>query len=202
MRRRNQDTMNTVLTYINEYYMEHGTMPSTAEIGFVAGISKASVSRYVRYLEEAGKLSLNGRWGDLETKETVKMGATLSRVPVVGDIACGTPILAEENIESYLTISADFLGNGRFFALKARGNSMINAGINDGDYVVVRQQCHAEEGQIVVALIEDSATLKRLFFVRETKKYRLHPENKRMRDIYCDNLIVQGVAVKVIKDLI
>ena len=122
-------------------------------------------------------------------------------LPIVGDIACGTPILAEENIESYLTISGDFLGTGNFFVLKASGSSMINAGINDGDYVVVRQQNSADEGQIVVALVDDEATLKRYYRDDKQKKIRLHPENDNMDDMYFDNIEIQGIAVKVIKDL-
>ena len=79
---------------------------------------------------------------------------------------------------------------------------MINAGISDGDYVIVRQQDTAEIGQIVVALIGEEATLKRYYIDRENKKVRLHPENNRMKDMYYDSIIIQGVAIKVIKDLI
>ena len=123
------------------------------------------------------------------------------QVPVVGGIACGVPILAEENIERYIPIPKDFLGNGNFFILQAQGNSMINAGIADGDYVIVRQQETAEIGQIVVALIGEEATLKRYYIDRERRKIRLHPENSRMKDMYYDSITIQGVAIKVIKDL-
>jgi len=123
-------------------------------------------------------------------------------MPVVGTIACGTPILAEENIESYLSISGKFLGPGVFFVLVAKGDSMINAGIDNGDYVIVRQQNSADEGQIVVALVEDGeCTLKRYYKDEKRKKIRLHPENNEMEDMYFDTISIQGVAVKVIKNL-
>ena len=123
-------------------------------------------------------------------------------IPIVGEIACGSPILAEENIESYLTISGSFLGDGEYFALIAYGDSMINAGIDDGDYVVIRKQSFANEGQIVVAMVNGGdCTLKRYYLEREKKRIRLHPENDDMADMYFSNIAIQGVAVKVIKNI-
>ena len=126
----------------------------------------------------------------------------VNELAIVGRIACGTPILAEENIESYLTISGDFLGAGEFFALRAKGNSMINAGIDDGDIVIIKKQSAADEGQIVVAMVEDGdCTLKRYFIDRRKKKIRLHPENDNMEDMFYDKVEIQGIAVKIIKDI-
>ena len=123
-----------------------------------------------------------------------------SLVPVVGTVACGSPILAEENIEEYVTLPAALFGRGNFFLLRARGDSMINAGIADGDLVLVRQQDTAEYNQIAVALIDDEATLKR--FRPEGDRVVLHAENPNYDDIVVDRCAVQGVAVKVIKDLL
>ena len=131
-----------------------------------------------------------------------KILADTVRVPIVGSIACGTPMLAEENIESYIPISSSILGTGNFFALHARGNSMVNANIEDGDFVIVRQQNTAEEGQIIVALIDDEATLKRFYTDRRRRKVRLHPENDEMEDMYFDSIDIQGIVVKVIKDVV
>ena len=111
-------------------------------------------------------------------------------------------MLAEENIESYLTVSSSFLGQGTYFALKAHGNSMINANIKDGDFVIVRKQNTAEEGEIIVALIDDSATLKRFFKDEKKRKIRLHPENDEMQDMYFDKVEIQGVVKKIVKDCI
>ena len=126
----------------------------------------------------------------------------VSYLPVVGSIACGTPLLAEENIEKYLPIPTEFLGNGKYFILRANGDSMIKANIEDGDYVIIKQQETAEVGQIIVALINDEATLKRYYLDDKRQKVRLHPENDEMQDMYFKNVIIQGIAVKVIKDLI
>ena len=122
-------------------------------------------------------------------------------MPIVGEVACGTPILAEENIECFVTFSRELLGSGKFFILRAKGESMINAGIEDGDLVIVRQQDTAEEGQIVVALIENEATLKRYYTDKKQNKIRLHPENDEMKDMFFDMISIQGVAVKILKDI-
>ena len=92
-------------------------------------------------------------------------------------------------------------GRGQFFILRANGASMIEADINDGDLVLIRQQNYADEGQIVVALMDDEATLKRYYPEPENQRIRLHPENSQMDDIYVSDCIIQGVAVKVLKDL-
>ncbi|MBQ3802604.1 MAG: repressor LexA, partial [Oscillospiraceae bacterium] len=122
------------------------------------------------------------------------------RAPVVGTVACGLPILAEENIEEYVRLPAALFGRGSFFILRAHGDSMINAGIADGDLVLVRLQDTADYNQIVVALIDDEATLKR--FRPEGDRVVLHAENPNYDDIVVDRCAVQGVAVKVIKDLL
>ena len=153
-------------------------------------------------MTQKGLISNKGGSRGIVTKSMQKIRQDTVEVAVVGSVACGLPLLAEENIECYLPISKEFLGSGKYFILKANGNSMINAGICDGDYVIVKQQETAEEGQIVVALIDDEATLKRFYRDDKQKKIRLHPENNRMKDMYFDNVVIQGIAVKVIKDLI
>ena len=125
----------------------------------------------------------------------------LIHFPILGRIACGIPKFAEENIEEYVRLPVALFGKGNFFILRAYGDSMIEAGIDDGDLVLIRQQNYADEGQIVVALMEDDATLKRYYPEPENQRIRLHPENSRMDDIYVDYCEIQGVAVKVLKDL-
>lgn len=115
------------------------------------------------------------------------------------DISCGLPNIAEEHIEEYVSLPESMFGSGEFYILRARGESMIEAGIDPGDLVVIRKQETAENGQIAVALVDEEATLKR-FYV-EDNRVRLHPENSEMEDFYVDHCIIQGVAVKVIKDL-
>ena len=171
MRSKNEQTLSAILTLINDCYFQEGTYPSLQQIANAVGLSTTQTYRYV--------------------DELIKRG----------EIACGGPILAEENIESYVTFSKELLGSGKFFILRAKGDSMINAGINDGDLVIVRQQETAEIGQIVVALIGNEATLKRYYLDNKRKKIRLHPENDKMEDMFFDDIAIQGIAVKVLKDL-
>lgn len=201
MRSRDPEKMQKVLAYINRRYLETGVAPSFQEIANAFGISKSSASRYVDYLQEEGYLRRNAEDGVL-TREMQKMQRKVVRLPVIGTVACGAPMFAEQNIESYLQLSEDFLGKGEHFVLRAKGESMINAGICDGDYVVIRRQEYAEPGQIVVALIEDEVTLKRYYPEPEHQRIRLHPENDAMPDMLFSEVAVQGVAVKVIRDLL
>ena len=125
----------------------------------------------------------------------------MDTVPLLGTIACGIPKLAEENIESYMRLPAALFGKGPFFMLRAWGDSMVNAGIEDGDLVLIRQQSTARPGQIVVALTGEEATLKRYYPAPLQHRIRLQPENEHMEPIYVRDCLIQGVALKVIKEL-
>lgn len=137
---------------------------------------------------------------NIATRETMHTKAGTVLVPILGFVSCGIPKFAEENIEEYVRLPITLFGKGDFFILRANGDSMIEANIDHGDLVVIRQQSYAEEGQIVVALIEDEAILKRYYPDPEQHRVRLHPENGKLQDIYVDNCSIQGVAVKAIKD--
>ena len=201
MRTRNRELMDAILAWIDKIYFERGETPRLEEIAEEMGISLTSAHRYVKYLEEEGRLTYErGRHGVVTRAIAEAKGATVS-IPIIGDIACGSPLFAEENVQGHLSVSAVLLGVGSYFALRAKGQSMTGAGIDDGDFVIVRKQNYADEGQIVVALLDDEATLKRYFWDRKKKCIRLHPENPRMHDILCEEVAVQGVAVKVIKGI-
>lgn len=203
MRYKDNDLLNNILSYINEKRLEENYCPTMQEIATKFGVTKGTVCNYMAELEARGLLERkkeNGRF-NVSTAQTNKTLASILNIPVVGEIACGTPILAEENIDNYVYISRDFLGEGNFFALRAKGDSMIEANIFDGDTVIVRQQDSAEEGQIVVALINDEATLKRYYFDKAKKQIRLHPENSTMSDMFFDKVNIQGIVKKVIKDV-
>lgn len=202
MRSKSTETMNEILDFINETFFNTREIPSVQEIADHIGIAKSSASRYLTEMENRGMLRRNSSFYGIETNKMQKAMKRVSLIPMVGEIACGTPILAEENIENYLTISGDFLGQGEFFALRAHGDSMINIGVNNGDYVVIKKQSFADEGQIVVAMVDDGdCTLKRYFIDRKRKKIRLHPENDEMDDMYFDKIDIQGIAVKIIKNI-
>lgn len=202
MRTKNPALMEEIIKYIDNSYSKEGIIPTMREISKALNISLGCVSNYVSEMKAKGLIKYNGGSRTIKTESISKFRNSIQYLPVVGSIACGLPIFAEENIEYYLPVPREFLGNGKHFILKAKGDSMINAGISDGDYVIVRQQDTAAEGQIVVALVNDEATLKRFYLDKDKKKVRLHPENNKMRDMLFDNIIIQGIAVKVIKDLI
>ena len=138
---------------------------------------------------------------NIRTKMQEKKSSASIGVPILGAVSCGVPKFAEENIDEYVRLPVSIFGKGDYFLLRADGDSMIDAGIETGDLVLIRQQDTAEPGQIVVALMEDEATLKRYFPEPKKHRIRLHPENPRMEDIYVESCVIQGVAVKVIKDV-
>ena len=200
MRRRNVELMNCIIEFAEQYYLENSSSPSVRTIADKFGIGVSTAYRYLLEMDERGLITYDGKRISNDRIEKLNSNSGVIRAAVVGSIACGIPNLAEENVEEYVSLSRSMFGDGEFFILRANGESMIDAGIETGDLVVIRKQTCAEDGQIVVALVEDEATLKRLY--REKGKVRLHPENRAMDDIIVDDCIIQGVAVKVIKDLL
>ncbi len=183
--------------FISDYIDRRGYSPSLSEIAEETGIAQTSVYRYMNAMVERGELDRPAR----RCAAPANVRSQAVRVPVLAGIACGIPKFAEENIEEYVRLPVSLFGQGNFFLLRACGDSMIEAGIEDGDLVLIRQQNTADEGQIVVALIDDEATLKRFYPEPRKHRVRLHPENARMDDIIVGHCEIQGVAVKVLKDL-
>ena len=197
MRSKDKTLLAAIEKFVMEFTDKNGLSPTMQEVADGVGVSKATAHRYITQLCEDGILDFSG----YRTMCSTKTKSQVVRVPVLGTIACGIPKYAEENIEEYVRLPVALFGQGNFFILRAYGDSMVEAGIEDGDLVLIRQQNYADEGQIVVALIEDEATLKRFYPEPENRRVRLHPENSHMDDIYVDYCEIQGVAVKVIKDL-
>lgn len=197
MRSKDKTLMAAIEKFVSDYTDSNGISPTMQEVADGVGSSKATVQRYIAQLCDDGILDYSG----YRTMTSTKTKAAAIRVPVLGTIACGIPKFAEENIEEYVRLPVALFGKGNFFILRAYGDSMIEAGIDNGDLVLIRQQNYADEGQIVVALMDDEATLKRFYPEPKKHRIRLHPENSRMDDIYVDNCEIQGVAVKVLKDL-
>ena len=178
-----------ILEYIKNEIINRGFPPTVRDICDAVNLkSTSSVHSHLETLERNGYIRRD------PTKpraiEIVDDNFNLARrelvnVPVVGRVAAGEPILAEENVENYFPIPAEFMPNSQTFMLNVKGESMVNAGILDGDQILVQQQSTAENGEIVVALIDDSATVKT--FYKEDGYYRLQPENDAMEPI-----IVQG----------
>ena len=191
--------MNEIKRFVENYYMKEYHSPSITEIAKAVNIARSTAHAYLVDMNEKGMLSYNGK--DIRTELIEQIKPNVTRAAILGSISCGVPNFAEENIEEYVSLPESMFGKGEFFILKAKGESMIEVGIEEGDLVVIKAQNYAEEGQIVVALVEDEATLKRFYKDKKTNRVRLHPENSKMEDIIVDNCIIQGVAVKVIKDL-
>ena len=175
----------TILSFIKEEVRRKGYPPSVREIGKAVGLkSSSTVHAYLCQLEEKGYL----RKGPAKPRaiEVLDSGSALSdpqivEVPIVGKVAAGTPILAAQNLDGSLPLPLDLLGSGEHFLLTVQGDSMVEAGILEGDILIVKSQPRAENGEIVVAMIEDEATVKRFF--KRDGYIELRPENSHMQPI-------------------
>lgn len=175
-----------IVDYVNQFTQENGYAPSVREIGAAVGLrSTASVSYHLQQLQEKGFLQSPGTKG---RKRAIVSSVRPGQIPVVGVVTAGLPILAVENREG--TMSWD--GDSNCFALRVRGDSMINAGILDGDKVIVRPQSTADHGEIVVARIGDEATVKRLF--RKNGELWLMPENPAYAPIDASEAEIIGIV--------
>ena len=203
MRNKNDLKKTEIYNFIVNYMSENGYSPSLMEIADHFKCVKSSISKYISRLEADGSLERLGRNRLVTHNNLVRY----NRLPIVGDIACGKPILAVEDIEGYIPYDEEMLGKGDFFALIAKGDSMAGIGISDGDIVCIKRQDTAYDGDVVVAMIEDEytseqyATLKTFYRDEKNKRYILHPENDALEDIIVDNLRIVGIGIKVIKNL-
>ncbi|MFR3727447.1 transcriptional repressor LexA [Lacrimispora sp.] len=186
-----------ILEYIKETILKKGYPPAVREICEAVHLkSTSSVHSHLETLEEKGYIRRDPT--KPRTIEIIDDCFNLTRrelvnVPVLGTVAAGQPLYAEENIESYYPIPSELLPNGETFMLKVRGNSMINAGILEGDQIIVEHCPTAANGEIVVALVEDSATVKRFF--KENGHYRLQPENDSMEPIIVEHVEILGKVI-------
>ena len=192
------DTQAKILAYIEKATLQKGYPPSVREICEAIGMkSTSTVHGHLIRLEKKGLL-----YRDSMKPRAISVPADhqayrtdMVTVPVVGRVTAGMPILATENIEDYISLPQSMLGSGEHYILSVRGESMINAGILDGDYVVVRKQNTAYNGDIVIAMIEDEATCKRYY--KENGGFRLQPENPTMDPIIVPDLTILGKVVSL-----
>lgn len=186
-----------ILEYIKDNLLSKGYPPTVREIGEKVGLrSTSSVHSHLEQLEKQGRIRRDP--SKPRAIEIVDDDFNLTRrevvnVPIVGTVAAGAPILAEENIENYFPIPAEFLPNEKTFMLTVKGESMIDAGIYNGDRVIVEQTGTASNGEIVVALIDDGATVKR--FYKENGHIRLQPENSTMDPIIVKDVRILGKVI-------
>jgi repressor LexA len=198
-----------ILDYLRGFVDEHGYPPTVREIGQAVGLrSPSTVHAHLAQLERAGFLRRDPtkpRAIELtDRRREVPPAADVHRLPLVGEIAAGGPLLAEQNIEDYVGVPELLSSGGEEFVLRVKGDSMVDAGILDGDFVVVQRRQSAENGDIIVALagddeLADEATVKRFF--REDGRIRLQPENETLEPIYADHVQVLGKVIGVFRQV-
>jgi repressor LexA len=202
------DRQRAILDYLRRFVDEHGYPPTVREIGEAVGLrSPSTVHAHLAQLERAGLLRRDPtkpRAIELtdRRREELESVSDVRRLPLVGEIAAGGPLLAEENIEDYLAVPEPLSRGGEEFLLRVKGDSMIEAGILDGDFVVVERRQDARNGEIVVALAgedesADEATVKRFF--REDGRVRLQPENHALEPLYADHVQILGKVTGVFR---
>ena len=190
-----------ILNYIKNEILERGFPPAVREICQAVGSkSTSSVHSHLESLERNGYIRRDPtkpRAIEILDESFNMIRSEMVNVPIIGTVAAGQPILAEQNIEGYFPIPTEYMPNKQPFMLKVKGESMINAGIFDGDKVLVKQQATAENGDIVVALVDDSATVKTYY--KENGHYRLQPENDSMDPIIVDKCELLGKVFGVFR---
>lgn len=191
----NESKLNQVLDFIKDFQIREGRSPSFRQIAKAVSFpSLETAQRYVKILHDRNLIERDNI-GKIVIPTKLEAGKTIT-ASLVGQVACGTPILAEENIEKTVQLPTAIFGNRRSMLLRAKGDSMIGVGINDGDIIVAEICNQADNGQIVVALIDDSATVKT--FYKKKDHIILHPENPKYQDIITKDVVMQGIVRHVI----
>lgn len=190
-----------ILNCIKKSLKEKGYPPSVRELCLAVGLSSTStVHSHLNTLERKGYIRRDPskpRTIEVLDEEVNWLEDHVAPVPIVGKVTAGAPILAVENIEDYFPLPKQLVRHDKTFILNVKGTSMINAGILDGDQIIVRQQNTAQNGDIVVALLEDEVTVKRFF--KEKDRVRLQPENDTMSPIYCINVQILGKVIGLVR---
>lgn len=191
-----------VYNFIVDFNLKNGYNPSVREICKATALSSTStIAYYLDKLEKEGKIKRSGnknRAMEIINKPIIK-SENFVDIPLVGQIAAGKPILAMENLEENFKMPQNLFHGEDLFMLRIVGESMINVGINNGDLVIIKKQNYAENGEIVAALVDDSATVKR--FYKEKSGFRLQPENDTMSPIYVDEIEIIGKVVGLVRKM-
>ncbi len=190
-----------ILQYIKDEIINRGYPPTVRDICEAVNLkSTSSVHSHLETLEKNGYIRRDPtkpRAIEIVDDEFNLTRKEMRNIPIIGQVAAGQPILAEENIQGYFPILSEELPTGDLFILKVRGESMINAGILDGDNIIVKQQSTAKNGDMVVALVDDSATVKTYY--KENGHYRLQPENDTMDPIIVEEVLILGHVIGVFR---
>ena len=202
MRSKNPELMQKIREFVDQYYRENRTAPSTQTVGNAVGVTKQTAYRYLLEMSEQGMLEYSG--GIKSSPQMAKCKTGYISVPVVGSIRCGDPETEEEQVEEYVSLPESIFGKGKFYLVRAKGDSMIDAGIEEGDLVLV-ELCHeAGEGDIVVALDSDGENTLKRYAGKDRDGYLLAYMNEACypgKVMKVKSFVVQGVARHVIKTL-
>ena len=204
MRTKDQGTLDAILKFVNKYYQKNRVAPTITDVAEGVGVARSTTHRYLQELSERGVLNYDR--GILSAPESAKMKTAYVSAPLVGSIQCGSPEEEQEYVEEYVSLPVSMFGKGEFYILRAKGDSMVDAGIDEDDLLVIERNCPALEGDIVVALDEDNQnTLKRYRgFDEDEECFILEYENEARypgKVIKVKGFQVQGVARHVIKAL-
>lgn len=196
MNQKSSESMDRIISFVNDFYRDNGRSPSIRKVASGTGLGVATVHRYLTAMTERGLIDYDGEV--IMTEQSNKIRNGVFQAGIIGSVPCGPFSLEEEFVEQYVYLSTDIFGGGDMFILHASGDSMTGAGIDDGDLVLVKKQEEARDGDIVVAWAEGVGnTLKRY------KKYGntvfLHPENPKYVDIPVKNCKIQGIVTWVLK---
>lgn len=206
MRVMSKETMANIISFIDEYFCDRHTTPSAGEIAKGVGIPRATAYRYLVEMNNRGMIEYDGKSRTIITPMIRKFAPASAPCPFLGSVPCGAAQTEEENIREYISLPVSLFGKGKFYILEASGDSMVDVGIDDGDLVVIRTDCTAEVGDIVVALTENNESTLKVFggvdekaerAVLEYRNQAKYPDQK----IFVRQLVIQGIAKHVIKAL-
>ena len=204
MRPFNQTYLDDILKFVNKYYHDNRVAPTINQVSAGVGVPRSTTHRYLQELSKRGMLEYDR--GILSAPQSAKMKTAYISAPLVGSIQCGSPEEEEELVEEYVSLPVSLFGKGEFYILRAKGDSMVDAGIEEDDLIVIERNCPARIGDIVVALDPDNQnTLKRYSgFDKTERRYILKYENEAKypgEEIKVKSFMVQGIARHVIKSL-
>ena len=198
MKHRNTDNYDRIISFVNDWYKVNHTSPTGRQISAGTGISLSTVQRMLNTMTENGVIDYDGE--NIVTEMSRKASEEVVPVGIIGNIPCGNLALEEEAVEEIVLLPTSLVGRGEFFLLHAKGDSMIGAGINDGDLVLIKKQEEAYNGQIVVAYVEGEGNTLKTYKEKNGKAY-LHPENPKYADIPLRDCRIQGIAVSFTRKL-
>lgn len=203
MRTMKEDNLNRIENYINQYIEDNnGESPSLTNIMNYTGMVRSTVYRHILELQKRGKVLYSGK-NTLGVNEQDKKKVSFSRLAILGTIPCGIPEDYKEEIEGYVAIPSEWI-EGKCYLLKAKGDSMIDIGIDEGDLVLVNVETNARNGQVIAVLTDEGTTLKRYMVEKDGRPWLLAENNTysdEKRKLYPENIQVLGIALKVIKNI-